>query len=691
MSVDTVSVFPYTFDVPSPYDETNIVIKIIDSESCVDGQVIPISPTPTSSVTPTMTPTSTQTPTNTQTPTQTQTQTITNTQTPTTTTTNTPTPTSTPVVAIHYIGQNSFTTSGEVCNDIVTILPYYTYLSESNDVPVVGAVVYQTLLNGVLYNPFNGGNKYYKMTFGVNYYVVQINGDGEIISYEVCSQFVTLTPTPTLTQTQTPTNTETPTQTPTNTLTPTQTPTNTDTPTQTPTNTETPTQTPTNTTTPTNTVTSTTTQTQTPTNTLTPTPTNYPSCPSNCYTAEVYISPIDLLSASGNTNPGDNNIIQMVYYDCSGLYSTINFTTSGYQYQPLLCITGSTQLINFNYYQDDVQVFTNLSTLNRSYYCCGSVPPSPTPTLTPTMTPTNTDTPTQTPTNTATVTPSRALPSNVGVGQSPYALTEDSLGNVYVGNINSDDISKITPSGVSTIFKSGITSHVLAMDSLDNLYVLDAGGTGNFYKVEPNGVTTIVGTFPASQTNLKSLILDGLGNFYTCYDEYVVKIDNLGVLTTFANVSGVSMGPATLSTMVMDSEGNLFAVNDYAFYPSVFKITTGGTPSLFATFTGAASDIAIDSSNNLYINSNTAGIVKITPLGVVSYIGTLTNKGEGIALDPEGNIYTTNTSTQKIYKTTQLGVSTIFGSTQIAPFELLYSNSGRVYVANWGSDTVTIV
>ena len=27
--VSTVSVFPYQFDVPSPYDETNIVIKII--------------------------------------------------------------------------------------------------------------------------------------------------------------------------------------------------------------------------------------------------------------------------------------------------------------------------------------------------------------------------------------------------------------------------------------------------------------------------------------------------------------------------------------------------------------------------------------------------------------------------------------------------------------------------------------
>ena len=54
--MDSVTVFPYTFDVPPPYDETNIVIKIIDNEACVDGEVIPISPTPTSSVTPTMTP-----------------------------------------------------------------------------------------------------------------------------------------------------------------------------------------------------------------------------------------------------------------------------------------------------------------------------------------------------------------------------------------------------------------------------------------------------------------------------------------------------------------------------------------------------------------------------------------------------------------------------------------------------------
>jgi hypothetical protein len=67
--VSTVSVFPYTFDVPSPYDETNIVIKIEDVNGCVDGDIIYITPTPTSSVTPTTTQTPTNTPTQTATPT----------------------------------------------------------------------------------------------------------------------------------------------------------------------------------------------------------------------------------------------------------------------------------------------------------------------------------------------------------------------------------------------------------------------------------------------------------------------------------------------------------------------------------------------------------------------------------------------------------------------------------------------
>jgi hypothetical protein len=184
--VTTTSSFPYSFEVPDPYDNGSFVVKIVDNEGCEIGLTVNVTPTPTTSVTPTITPTTTQTPTVTATVTQTSTVTPTPTLTPTLTPTNTTTPTATPVAAYHAIGNTLSVSSASTCTDTVTIVNYYTYISQANLIPVVGATIYQTLVGGTLYNPYNGGNKYLKMGFGVNYYVVQIGASGNIMSYEIC-------------------------------------------------------------------------------------------------------------------------------------------------------------------------------------------------------------------------------------------------------------------------------------------------------------------------------------------------------------------------------------------------------------------------------------------------------------------------------------------------------------------------
>jgi hypothetical protein len=184
--VSTVSVFPYTFDVPSPYDEQNIVIKIIDTQTCEDGFVILITPTPTNTQTSTPAITPSNTTTNTPTPTNTPTYTPTNTSTPSLTSTNTPTPTSTPVIASHAIGNLISASSANTCSDTMTLTNYYTYIAQANLVPVTGVVVYQTVANGTLYNPYNGGDRYIKMGWGSDFYVVKINAQGEIVEYQIC-------------------------------------------------------------------------------------------------------------------------------------------------------------------------------------------------------------------------------------------------------------------------------------------------------------------------------------------------------------------------------------------------------------------------------------------------------------------------------------------------------------------------
>lgn len=184
--VATVSVFPYVFTVPGPYDNGDFVVKILDTQGCEIGHKIQLTPTPTPSITPTLTssPTSTSTPTPTLTPTTTLTPT--NTVTPTITPTITPTPTTTPVIVPHPIGNVLSISSANTCNDIVTIANYYTYISQANLTPVNGVVIYQTNVGGTLYNPYNGGNRYVKMGWGGNFYVVKINAQGEIVEYQIC-------------------------------------------------------------------------------------------------------------------------------------------------------------------------------------------------------------------------------------------------------------------------------------------------------------------------------------------------------------------------------------------------------------------------------------------------------------------------------------------------------------------------
>lgn len=182
--VSTVAVFPYEFIVPEPYSEENFLVKIVDTQSFEFGEFVDITPTPTPSTTPPITPTVTQTPAVSSTPTPTPSVTVTTTVTPSITPTITPTITTTPMIYPHAVGQNTFILSGSCCEDGLSIQNYYTYLSDG-DISV-GIVVYTSTFGGVLYNPYNGGDKFIKMVWGSDIYEVQIDSFGSILSYSLC-------------------------------------------------------------------------------------------------------------------------------------------------------------------------------------------------------------------------------------------------------------------------------------------------------------------------------------------------------------------------------------------------------------------------------------------------------------------------------------------------------------------------
>ena len=459
---------------------------------------------------------------------------------------------------------------------------------------------------------------------------------------------------------------------------------------------ETPTQTPTNTET----------VTPTQTNTQTPTSTEYPSCPSNCYTAEVYISPIDLLSASGNTNTDSNNLVQMVYNNCSGLYNTINFGTSGYQYQPLLCVTGATQLINFNYYQDDVQIFTNLSTLNRSYYCCGTIPPSPTPTntptntntptQTPTNTPTNTETPTNTPTNTETPT---NTPTQTPTPQPPQQITSsyvwptgmafDSFGNLYVANNVSRIISVITPGSLTDSYYSegGLSNdaYLLAIDSNNNIFGANRTGSQFIIKYLSGGSYS---NFASVGNDVVSFIVDSSNNLY-------YKPDGFGAFAKITSGGTVSFMGTGGGYMTIDSLGNFYTAGSSSSFDRMYKTDPAGNSTLFVS-----SDVilwcnmVIDSNNNIYFGYLHPGgtnnsIRKVTHSGVMTTVVSLgSNHPTALTVDSQDNVYFTivNSSytpvSNNVKKLTPSGVVSNVGTHHYVCDYLITDNLGHLFAAN---------
>jgi hypothetical protein len=187
--VDSVSDVPLGFTVASPYDENNVLIKIIDNLGFEKGEYIFVTPTPTPSITTSVTPTVTNTPTNTTTPTPTPS--VTRTQTPTPTIVVSPTPTltpsSTPFYVSHYISRTTYDTSVESCLDTMTWSQYYTYISGATTTPVINSVIYEYVIERGLFSPFVGNNQYVKMQFGNDFYAVKINNSGMTTDYVLCT------------------------------------------------------------------------------------------------------------------------------------------------------------------------------------------------------------------------------------------------------------------------------------------------------------------------------------------------------------------------------------------------------------------------------------------------------------------------------------------------------------------------
>ena len=302
---------------------------------------------------------------------------------------------------------------------------------------------------------------------------------------------------------------------------------------------------------------------------------------------------------------------------------------------------------------------------------------------------------------------------------SPFGVTADNGGSVYVADSSNLTIRKITPWGEVSTF-AGLAgargsadgtgtaarfryTYGVATDSGGNVYVADSANN-TIRKITSAGVVTTVaglagssgsgstdGTGDAARFNYPyGVATDNVGNAYVAdtFNHTIRKMTPAGVVTTIAGLAG--------STGGADGTGNAARFN-------------------------SPMGVAADGSGNVYVADTINYTVrKITPAGVVTTLAGLAgssgsvdgtgnaarfNLPTGVEIDGAGDIYVADSRNNAIRKITPEGVVTTlaglaqsYGSTDGVggavrfddPSGLALDNAGNLYVGDRNNHAIRV-
>jgi len=274
---------------------------------------------------------------------------------------------------------------------------------------------------------------------------------------------------------------------------------------------------------------------------------------------------------------------------------------------------------------------------------------------------------------------------------SPYGVSVDSAGNVFVADLLNHTIRKVTSAGVVTTL-AGTAGSVGSTDA--------TGSAARFNT--PIGVS-----------------VDTAGNvFVTDYGNYTIrKVTSAGVVTTLAGTAGSSGSTDATGSAArfnspigvsVDTAGNVF-VSEYNNH-TIRKVTSAGVVTTLAGTAGSSGStdatgsaarfntpigVSVDTAGNVFvIDYGNHTIRKVTSAGVVTTEAGLagssgSNNGlgsaarfknpYGVAVDTAGNVFVTDSNNH-----------TIRNSVASAPATVTLSNLSKTYTGSAQAPTTTV-
>jgi DNA-binding beta-propeller fold protein YncE len=284
----------------------------------------------------------------------------------------------------------------------------------------------------------------------------------------------------------------------------------------------------------------------------------------------------------------------------------------------------------------------------------------------------------------------------------PRALAIDAAGVLYVVDIDSTSVQKISPNGAAApLATTGIQApFAVAVSRAGEIYISDTDNN-TVFKLAERGATAIASGVFSGPT---SLAVDVMGNVFVTDNGNAVirKITPKGEVTVFAGQPGETGakdgagGAARFVTprgIAIDPAGNLYVADEGN--SNIRKLTPAGVVTTLAGLAGspgsqngtgtsaqfgAPRGLAVDAAGNVYVaDTDNHTIRKITPAGAVTTLAGLVgavgntdgpgdnarfSEPRGIAVDAAGNVFVADTGNAAIRQISPARVVTTVAGTQ---------------------------
>ena len=223
-----------------------------------------------------------------------------------------------------------------------------------------------------------------------------------------------------------------------------------------------------------------------------------------------------------------------------------------------------------------------------------------------------------------------------GLG-SPFGVTVDDAGDVYIADANNNRVLEVTPGGAqTTVPATGLVNPSgVAVDGAGSVYIASGSVV---VKVTPGGAQTMV---PATGLNAPSgVAVDSAGDVYIVDpgNNDVVEVTPSGTQTTVP-----ATGLSAPNSATVDGAGNVYIAD--TFNDRVVKVTPSGTQTTVGSGLNEPYGVAVDGAGDVYIADHLNNrVVEVTPSGTqtvlnVSVGGGGLNGPAGVAVDGAGDVY----------------------------------------------------